>query len=108
MLAGVAVGGIGLGMGVSGIVVGGSEVCVREAAVGVIEEGGDMGVLVPLQAATNNTRKSINRLIYDLLFIVYIGSIRVHNIPRSISQITVQILHMLLHDIRRAKFDKQI
>ena len=81
VLAGVAVGEVWLGIGVSEIVVGGSEVWVREAAVGVIEGGGDVGVPVPLQAATDNTSKSMNRLMYDLLFVVYIRSIRIHNIP---------------------------
>jgi hypothetical protein len=58
VLAGVAVGDVGLGTGVSAIVAGGSEVCVREGV-----SGGDVGVPVPLQAATDNTSKSINRLI---------------------------------------------
>ena len=106
LLAGVSVGDVGLDAGVFGIVAGGRDVCVREVTVGV--EGGEDGVLDPLHAARDNTSKSINRLIYDLLFIVYIGSIRVHNISRTISQIIVNILHMLLHDSRWAKLYKQI
>jgi hypothetical protein len=64
VLAGVAVGEVWLGTGVSELVAGGSEVCVREATVDV--EGDDVGVLVPLQAATDNTSKSMNRLMYYL------------------------------------------
>lgn len=107
VLAGVSVGGIGLGAGVSGIVVDGSEVCVREVTVGVPEGGGEVGVFDPLQAVTDNTTKSINRLIYGLLFFVYIGSISIHNIPRTIFQITPKILHMLLHHIGRAKLNEK-
>jgi len=62
VLAGVSVGDVGLDAGVLGIGVDGSEVCVREVTVGV--EGGEDGVLDPLQAATDNTTKSINRLMY--------------------------------------------
>jgi hypothetical protein len=57
VLVGVAEAEVGLATGVSEIVAGGSEVCVREGV-----SGGDVGVPVPLQAATDNTSKSINRL----------------------------------------------
>ena len=85
VLAGVSVGEIELAVGVLGIVAGGRDVCVREVAVSV--EGGEDGVLDPSHAARDNTSKSINRLMYDLdlLFIVYISSIRIHYIPRIIS-----------------------
>jgi hypothetical protein len=74
--AGVAEGDVWLASGVVEIVVGGSEACVKEGVM-----GGDVGVPVPLQAATANTSKSINRLMDWLLFVVYISSIRIHNIP---------------------------
>jgi len=64
VVAGVSVGGIGLGTGVSGIVVDESDVGVGEATVSVPEGGGAMSVPCPLQAATDNTTKSINRLMY--------------------------------------------
>jgi hypothetical protein len=57
VLAGVVEGEVWLGTDVSEIVVGGSEVCVREGV-----RGGDVGVPVPLQDATDNTSKSMNRL----------------------------------------------
>ena len=98
--------GVGLGLAVLEAAVGESDVWVTEATVGVPEGGGDVGVFVPLQAATDNTSKSINRLIYELLFF-YIGRIGVYDIPRIIFQITAKILHMFLHNIRRAKLDKE-
>src|SRR6266498_5228519 len=66
-LPGVAVGAIGLAAGVSEIVVGGRDVSVREATVGVPEGGAEVGVLVPLHAATDNTSKSMSRLIYSII-----------------------------------------
>lgn len=99
--AGVAEGDVWLAAGVSEIVVGGSDVCVKEGV-----PGGDVAVPVPLHAATENTSKSINRLIYDLLFIVYIRSIRIYNIPRIIIQITPKFLHMLLHHRWWTKLNK--
>ena len=101
--AGVAEGDVWLAPGVVEIVVGGSEVCVKEGVM-----GGDVDVPVPLQAATANTSKSINRLMNWLLFVVYISSIRIHNIPRAIIKVAVKRLHMLLHHSRRAKLNKQI
>ena len=59
VLAGVAEGEVWLGTGVSETVVGGSDVCVWEGV-----RGGDVGVPVPLQAATDHTSKSMNRLMY--------------------------------------------
>jgi len=59
--------GTEVGAGVSGIVVCGSDVSVGEAAVGVFEGRGEAGVLVPLQAATDNTSKSMNRLMYSII-----------------------------------------
>jgi hypothetical protein len=56
---GVAEGDVWLGTDVSEIDVGGSEVCVWEGV-----RGGDVGVPVPLQAATDNTSKNMNRLMY--------------------------------------------
>ena len=66
VLPGVSVGEVWLEAGVSEIVVGGSEVCVREGVM-----GGDVGVPVPLQAATNNTSKSMNRLMYSIIYRLY-------------------------------------
>ena len=70
--------------GVSGTVVGERDVCVAEAMVGVegiVDVGeGEVGVLDPLQAATNNTSINTNRRICDVLFVAYIRGIRVNNI----------------------------
>ena len=81
---GVLLGGIFVGAGVSETVVGGREVWVEERTVGVeavttVGEG-DAGVLDPLQAATNNTSKNMNRRICGVLFVAYIRGIRVNNI----------------------------
>ena len=57
VLADVGVEDIGLGTGVSEIVVGG-------ATVRVLEGGGGVDVPVPLQAAMDNMRKKMNRLMY--------------------------------------------
>ena len=102
--AGVPLGATALAVGVSEIAVGGSEVSEREGAVG--GDGDNVRVAVPLQAATDSRHKSINRLMDERLFIVYISSIRVHNVPRTVCQITVDVLHMFLHHIRRAKLNK--
>lgn len=59
--------GMELGAGVLGIVVGEIDVSVREAVVGVLGGGGEVGVPVPLQAATNNTMKSMNRLMDSII-----------------------------------------
>jgi hypothetical protein len=55
-----------LGAGVLEIVVGEIDVSVREAVVGVLG-GGEGDVPVPLQAATNNTIKSINRFMDSII-----------------------------------------
>ena len=67
VLPGVIVEGTELGAGVLEIVVGGRDVSVREVIVGVFEGGGEVGVLVPLQAATDNTSKSMNRLMDSII-----------------------------------------
>jgi len=95
-----------VGRGVSEIVVGGSEVCVTEGPVGVPEGGIEVGVPVPLHAATDSTNKSINLLMYYRLFVIYIGSICVHNIPRTVVQITPKFLHVFLYNRRRAKLNE--
>ncbi len=83
-------------------------VCVTEGPVGVLEGGIEVEVPVPLHAATDSTSKSINLLIYYRLFVIYICSIRVHNIPRTIVQIAPKFLHVLLYNCRRAKLYKQV
>jgi len=88
-----------VGRGVSEIVVGGSEVCVPEGEI-------EVGVPVPLHAATDSTNKSINLLMYYRLFVIYIGSICVHNIPRTVVQITPKFLHVFLYNRRRAKLNE--
>jgi hypothetical protein len=88
-----------VGREVSEMVVGVTEVCVTEGGI-------EVGVLVPLQAATDSTSKSINRLMYYRLFVIYICSIRIHNIPRTVVQIASQIPHVLLHNLGRAKLNK--
>ena len=88
------------------MVVGGMEVSVTEGPVGVLEGGIEVEVPVPLHAATDSTSKSINRLMYYRLFVIYICSIRIHNIPRTVVQIASQIPHVLLHNLGRAKLNK--
>ncbi len=68
-LDGVSVAGISVGTCVSETVVGGSDVCVMDATVGV--EGGDVDVFDPLHAAANNASKRINRLICYIIFRLY-------------------------------------
>jgi hypothetical protein len=71
-------------MGVSETAVGGRTVWVKESTVGV--EGvvpvgeGIAGVVVPLQAATNNTSKRINRRMGYELLVIDICSICVDHI----------------------------
>lgn len=66
MLDGVSVNGIGLAIGVSEIVVDGGEAGVSGGTVAVPGGKGGVDVPVPLQAATDNTSKRINRLMYSV------------------------------------------